>query len=128
MLAQNFKTPFELGITDAEFGALLKVLGMLERGELIDTDEQKPAPTEFGFFMGSQHTKHSCGALACIGGWVAILMRHPNPAEYVDNYMFDGALEPLYWRYPNNPHPTVDEAAVVLRAFLNTGEVDWGRE
>lgn len=34
MLAQNFKTPADLGITDVEFDALYKVLGILERSEV----------------------------------------------------------------------------------------------
>ena len=33
MLAQNFKTPADLEITDIVFEALVKVLGMLERQE-----------------------------------------------------------------------------------------------
>lgn len=34
MLAQNFKTAADLDLADAEFEALVKVLGMLERGEI----------------------------------------------------------------------------------------------
>jgi hypothetical protein len=34
MLAQNFKTAAELDLSDAEIKALVKVLGILERGEL----------------------------------------------------------------------------------------------
>lgn len=36
MLAPNFKSAAELGLTGRQHDALIKVLGMLERGELCD--------------------------------------------------------------------------------------------
>jgi hypothetical protein len=36
MLANSFMTPSALGISDVEFDALVKVLGMLERSEISE--------------------------------------------------------------------------------------------
>jgi hypothetical protein len=36
MLANNFMTPSALGLSDVEFESLVKVLGMLERGDIPD--------------------------------------------------------------------------------------------
>ena len=57
MLANNFMTPSALGISDVEFEALVKVLGMLERTEI--PDEQ--------FTM--RRVQHPCRTPACLCGW-----------------------------------------------------------
>lgn len=41
MLAQNFKTPADLDLSDKEFASLVKVLGMLERGSYLTTGEPR---------------------------------------------------------------------------------------
>ena len=124
MLAQNFKTSAALGISDQEFDALVKVLGMLERGELLDSPEHNPIASNFGFCIGCQYKNHNCGTLACIGGWVAILTNHRlGPFEYVNSYMWSGGLHELYWKYPRGAKAT--HAAIALRNFLTCGEPRW---
>ena len=57
MLASNFMAPSALGISEVEFDALVKVLGMLERGEIPDDQ----------FTM--RRIQHPCGTPACLCGW-----------------------------------------------------------
>ncbi len=102
---------------------MVKVLGMLERGELIDSPEHHPVETDFGFYIGCQYKEHPCGTLACIGGWVAILNRW-NATDNVNKYMPMGSpLRKLYWGYPCGVK--VEHAAIGLRNFLTFGDPKW---
>lgn len=127
MLAQNFKTPADLGIKDVEFEALVKVLGMLERGEL----REAPKPNRtwdhhtfkgMGFNMECSGVKNACGTVACIGGWAAYLMGRPMN-EYV-NYHYSTPLENLFWGNTNE-ETSISQAAIALRNFLTHGEPRW---
>jgi hypothetical protein len=129
MLVQNFKTATELKISSAERKALIKVLGMLERGELVDVPHDthrlsiKPTVPN-GFNMECVYLETKCGTVACIGGWVAHLMKHPDPWNYID--LEDNRSEPLYrlyWKFSNNTG--VAEAAVAVRNFLTFGDPKW---
>lgn len=129
MLAQNFMKPEALGISAQEWRALVSVLGMLERGELVKTDDELPTIPN-GFHMGCEYFETDCGTVGCIGGWAAVIMKHPCPVEYVDSYMFDGPLHKLYWEYPgamsaSSRHITPADAAIALRNYLTTGEARW---
>lgn len=130
MLAQNFKTPAELGIEELEFGALTKVLGMLERGELIHEPRMKgnifDPQVQNGFCMACSGIQTSCGTVACIGGWVAILMGNKGPSinEYVNLVEGSSSLRDLYWgRSRRNVTPA--QAAIALRNYLTHGEPRW---
>ena len=124
MLAQNYKTASELGIRDIDQQALIKVLGMLERGEFIHW--QTRWARKYIFNMNAPEV-HSCGSMGCIVGW----------AHYLSEGAFTGAS-----KYPNWPvglkelyYPdesikeiqdiTVPEAAQALRNYLTTGESRW---
>jgi len=127
MLAQNFKTPADLKISDAEFGALVKVLGMLERGDL-KTVEYGPPTGPFDFNMSCSGISSECGTVACIGGWVAVLMgrKGDDIARYVNDQESDGVLAPLYW--PDEVgalDATAPQASVALRNYLTHGEPRW---
>src|SRR5271170_4836651 len=73
MLAQNLKTPADLGIEDKWFEALLKLLGMLERGELQHTSTAKLKPLsddrvnpQVGLFnMNRWSVAFECGTVCC---------------------------------------------------------------
>lgn len=124
MLAQNFKTPADLGVSKVEFYALIKVLGMLERGELVDhkciNSHGKFEPTiPNGFNMNCSGEKTACGTVACIGGWIAILLEKPH--TYV--YETRANLHNLFWGYL--PNTTVAEAAIATRNFLTFGTALW---
>lgn len=121
MLAQSFMTAKELQISDKELAALIKVLGMLERGDLKDAMQDERCDN--GFNMGTQGA--GCGTPACIGGWVATLMNVPQ-MKYVDSYMLTKGrpqgISNLYW---TTLSASVEQAAIALRNFLTTGQPRW---
>lgn len=46
MLAQNFLTAKQLGISQADYAAAVTVLGMLERGEITFLEKPRYTPTQ----------------------------------------------------------------------------------
>lgn len=80
MLAQNFKMPADLGIEDAEFDALVKTLGMLERQEVeyfpvsneLSSKSRRNPPKGFNMLFVNAETE--CGTAACMMGWARELM------------------------------------------------------
>lgn len=141
MLAQNFKTAADLGISDVELDALIKVLGMLERGEIVLIPTRDLAqglrasesdPTHFN--MGFVHAGFDCGTAACMLGW----------ARSVEPSSFRGSIvdrpQPLLALFlmgeqstlqdsraiVNNPDDiTPSQAAIALRSYITTGEANW---
>jgi len=126
MLAQNFKTATDLGITEDEVLALIQVLGMLERGEI----------SEKHFWMARFWSE--CGTVGCLCGWA--------------NYVSNGAAFPEV--NPDHTAATIETAlrkrlplaalalfasdgrtsagdakpahgAIALRNYLTTGEARW---
>jgi hypothetical protein len=126
MLAQSFKSADELGITVAEQQALIEVLGMLERGELIDVGPHTECDN--GFHMGT--SGHGCGTPACIGGWAAYVMGLKQD-DYLDRYDItqrdkNPALHELFWDETAIDTPALtSEAATALRSYLTTGDAKW---
>ena len=131
MLANNFMAPSALGLSDAEFESLVKVLGMLERGEI--TDEQ--------FTM--RRVQHPCRTPACLCGWAnhvsggRAFPLHEKPGPMIfsrstygprwremprplqDLFGYGGrATDPVYAATPS-------QAAIALRSFLTVGEPRW---
>jgi hypothetical protein len=121
MLANSFMTAEALGITKAEQRALVRVLGMFERGEI--SREQ--------YSIGSLSAP-SCGTPACIRGWA----RHVAPGTFQVTEEHPAELRRLFFllscednrrvsslpRFdPRNPQ----QAAVALRNYLTTGEPRW---
>lgn len=117
MLAQNFKTAEELGITDQLHTALITVLGMMERGEI----------KAHSFNMAEW-----CGTACCMYGW----------ARRVDNTLPDDAEEcelhkdekdhGVYYQLfvplgtaTELRRITVEKGAQALRAYLTVGKADW---
>jgi|ERR1700722_2093707 len=128
MLAQNFKTATDLGIEDVELEALIKVLGMLERGEIKapppkanfgSTPNPNIAPTMF--CMSFIKAGGECGTAACILGWAQIVADNDDIFEVTK-----GPCEALFYPYDEaircrNPA----QAAIALRNFLTFGEPRW---
>jgi hypothetical protein len=128
MLAQNFKSPNELGLTSDEFGAAVKVLNMLERGELVHLPKGlcDPRAAEVrGFYMrgwAGYKERDECGTVCCIGGWMEVVLREPLSKEchrrFHDLFYPDGY-------YGDSERYTVEAAAQAMRAKLTTGIADW---
>ena len=133
MLASNFMTPSALGISDVEFDALVKVLGMLERGEIADDQ----------FTM--RRVQHPCRTPACLCGWANHVSQgrafplhatstRPWPLSGITTYgprwkelpprvrelfAYGGrTTDPVYTATPA-------QAAMALRSFLTQGEARW---
>jgi hypothetical protein len=140
MLAQNFKTPADLGISDREFGALTKVLGMLERGEV------RHAPIDFhpswrddgnyyegmkfqGLFnMGSFAASSPCGTACCIAGTCDMLFGTEFSKRFSKGEKRPAlhelfASEEMGSRELSDIRPA--QAAIALRSFLTHGEARW---
>lgn len=127
MLAQNFKTPAELGIADMEFGALVKVLGMLEREEIESSH------------FDMEIFQDQCGTIGCICGW-CYFVSHGEAFPEVGNERHDRA-EPLLKRLPLQLQQlfyiktgftdapiwkaTTSQAAIAVRNYLTFGEPRW---
>lgn len=126
MLAQNFKTPTDLGISDIEFDALLKVLGMLEREEI--------KPEQFTM----DRVLHNCGTPACMCGWANYVSE--GKAFPLRNRKYS-TMEPSWKRIPKDllilfaygssagpdmaRRATTSQAANALRSYLTHGEARW---
>ncbi len=112
MLAQNFLTAEELNLTDKAHAALIKVLGMMDRGELVWTTRNKPVPN--GFNMGT---------IGCIKGWAE---KVGGDGVWIRNYMANCYVSDLFmppaWR--DGLH-TLEQAAHALRTYLVTGTPEW---
>lgn len=135
MLAQNFKTPAELEITDSEFEALHKVLRMLEREEVPHVSGRTPLPSSKigvpnGFNMGFVYSAHDCGTACCIVGWARFfagdktLLLRTKTAELEDLFCMGRPTSGLNrGKFSDNITPS--EAAIALRNYLTHGEPRW---
>jgi hypothetical protein len=131
MLANNFMPPSALGLSDVEFESLVKVLGMLERGEISDDQ----------FTM--RRVQHPCRTPACLCGWANYISAgrafplHAKPGATV----FSSKTLSPRWRempsrlqelfaYGGRPTDAVylatpSQAAIALRSYLTHGEAHW---
>lgn len=126
MLAQNFKTAADLGISEAEQSALIKVLGMLERDELEYLPANITPQIPNGFNMQKIGRKYNCGTAACILGWCRIVGGEElfNDAN---NYVkaTSQAFELFMFGDSRRGSVTPAQAAQALRSYLTTGAPDW---
>jgi hypothetical protein len=124
MLARNFLDPDVLGISPTAQTALIKVLGMLERGELHHCrrgDDIKPN----GFNLANHRVELACGTVACIAGWADILAR-PRRLNLLRQAAKSAALTDLFAPEDLSWHAvTPEQAACALRNYLTLGEPRW---
>lgn len=121
MLEQNFLPAAELELSEVEKEALIKVLGMLERGEIRDTN------FSMNIFLREDE---GCGTIGCLAGWansVSNGLAFPTLAGLSPkvNSLFWNSVPGVIWSIMAMRRPTVEEGAQVLRTFLTTGEVTW---
>jgi hypothetical protein len=124
MLAQNFLDPDVLGISPTAQAALIKVLGMLERGELHHChrgDDIRPN----GFNLANHRVELACGTVACIAGWADIAAR-PRRLNLLRQAAKRAALADLFAPENLSWHAvTPEQAACALRNYLTLGEARW---
>ncbi|MBX9774483.1 MAG: hypothetical protein K2Y71_08710 [Xanthobacteraceae bacterium] len=131
MLANSFLPPSALGLSDVEYESLVRLLGMLERGEIPDDQ----------FTM--RRVQHPCRTPACLCGWAnhvsggrafpleakpgATVFSNATyaprwrdmPHRLKDLFAYGGrATDPVYLASPS-------QAAIALRNFLTEGEPRW---
>lgn len=134
MLAQNFKTAADLQLSNAEFEALVKVLGMLERNEIPHHSDNSSIDR---FDMGTWYSD-ACGTAGCIAGWA-----HHISGRAVFKFVsgFGGpttdGLETLFCPFPCSAFDSAsaasrafrniqpEQAAIALRNYLTSGEPRW---
>ncbi len=133
MLARSFLSASDLHMTEVERDALITVLGMLERGELIFSRWFSPVVVNGprGFSMAVCMAKTSCGAIGCLCGWANEIS---NGAAFANLHKLDFVQkmpEPLI-RLFRFDAPTVssediepEQAAQALMNFLTSGEARW---
>lgn len=137
MLAQNFKTAADLGISEGDIVGLIKVLGMLERREVQhvdvpDSSDVRMQPTADHLFnMGNTYIVVDCKTAACIAGTSDLfcgtnfvtkknktLRSKKMPCGLTE--LFAPSIPEAEWDFI-----TTDQAAAALRSYLTTGEANW---
>lgn len=134
MLAQSFKSAADLGLTTDEQGALIKVLGMLEREEIAYRERggrmlhpwERTQPV--GFNMYHFFGESDCGTIACIAGWAIHIGKLDR--GLIDKRFVLPALADLFDPYDSigagRTHTiTPAQAATALRSYLTTGSANW---
>lgn len=113
MLAQNFKTANDLCISDAEFKALINVLGRLERLEI-------PAK----LFTMETIGRPGCGTAGCILGWARTVAKKGR--DLFDCTRRTPPLQNLFYPgFDEGYEASRSEAAMALRNYLTTGTARW---
>lgn len=143
MLAQSFMSAKELNLAEDERGALIQVLGQLERGEFhhistynggLTTDVKRKMTID-------QHTKwfnmgcwrrliKECGSICCIGGATDVILgelRMENIAIINRDNLNDPFLCELFYPYAYGSvySITVEQAASALRNYLTYHDPQW---
>lgn len=123
MLAQNFRTAIDLGITEDEVLALAQVLGMLERGEI----------TKEHFWMSRFWSE--CGTTGCLCGWanhVSDGRAFPEVDPDHTAATIETALRKrlpvsalILFTTPDSASATPAQGAIALRNYLTLGEPRW---
>lgn len=133
MLASSFRTAEELKCSEADRAAAIKVLHMLESGE-IKSIKFNEVIIGKRLLMSDWSEERLCGTVACIGGWMEIVkggdldFSEENEEGDVHGYGFGSWNDVFYppdWCYRLF---TVEEAAVALRAKLETGKATWPKQ
>ena len=135
MLAQNFMSAEQLKIEPDMHNAFIKLLGMMERGEIEHTtipnlsyDIGAAAAVYRGpidaakFNMRKVVTEHECGTVMCILGYTEAIMGHKSKSA-LNGYLFRLFAPPIFNLDLNKL--TVEQCATALRGFLTTGITDW---
>jgi hypothetical protein len=126
MLARSFLTAADLGISEIEHDALIKVLHMLERGELKHRPDNPSISTiPNAFSMGHWGRKEDCGSIGCIRGWARFVAN--------DDTLFarpvPDAVYGLFTVEDIHDKPWTDitpaEAAHAVSNYLTTGASRW---
>lgn len=140
MLARSFLSAADLGIADVEQQALVKVLDMLELGELVHGKyplaRMFRGSNEFNMAVTLDESSE-CGSIGCLCGWAhlasgrkAFVEIFSSTAENEERnvYALPTGLRKLF-RFGTQAGALFDiqpeQAAAALRNYLTTGEANW---
>lgn len=139
------KTAAQLGLTEGELEALIKVRDLLDAG-LIEhdpdsNDNNHNRPTQPRFDIGVIREERSCGTTLCIGGWTKLidlgiaanerghLPISSSSKDIIDTFVMDaaGGLRNLF--YPNSigdwDKITPKRAVAAINNVLEFGYPKW---
>lgn len=135
MLAQNFKSAADLGIEEVELSALISVLYMLEREEVVlkFRSDGKQNAIHMDNYLAGDDTE--CGTTGCIIGWAHKLSgriafpelrgSHWDATSKFERRLTREACD-LFYIDNNRSHPDrVDQIAAALRSWMTTGNARW---
>jgi hypothetical protein len=133
MLAPNYMTANELRISDELHAALIKVLGMFERGEMEFAEYNdgflSNVRTGFNLAVGWAHTE--CGTVGCYAGWASIFMG-VDYSDALTNYITTPGIANLFFGGCHTKRPkfalstvNIEQATHALRNYLITGDPRW---
>ncbi len=138
MLAHNYMTAEDLKISQELHSALIKVLGMFERGEMQHVkykDGFLPdlGKDQFGFNMAVGKFYTDCGTVGCFAGWASEIMKCDVTEIFAD--VATMGLACLFYGHSvrtfiiGGPfrlsEVTTEQATLALRNYLTTGKPDW---
>lgn len=134
MSDRQLKTAKQLGITEKERNALLKVRELLAAGVMLHRADPVPGePTHRPLFnMGESFDRWECGQVGCIGGWMAFHMGLDDACEYVGGCDGDGdrsdALHNLFYPPESKDYCslTCRQAVNAIDKFLSGQKYPWG--
>src|SRR3977135_767238 len=127
MLGRNCKSATDLGIPENVYAGLIKVLGMMERGELRHVDitareevyhHIKSELSSFNMGVWCE-AYENCGTVCCIGGAVEMLCDGVFDHDSQDLYQLFHPGVPIYEDIP------FDQAAGATANYLTTGKPEW---
>lgn len=129
MLAQNFKTATDLGITEPQLSALQKTLVLLETGKLkhvpmgVVPTHEKAFSGQFN--MNQWHAQNDCGTICCIGGTAQLIGSVSFDYFHKNNRNLNKLFYPDGVRSCQWQDITTAQAATALRSYLTTGDARW---
>ena len=138
MLAQQFLSHHALGIEQVDRDALVAVLGMLERKELVHWRNPDEAPISNGFNMAALISRRECGTIGCICGWAHVASRgrafqalaaSAHAVDWSESIRcMPEALKDLFgFGLPDRQlcGRTVTQSAEAMRNYLTAGDAQW---
>lgn len=121
----------KLGLSFAEFGALLGTRTMLANNAIVDAKGKTgPVDDKHSFNMEITCKTQGCGSAACIGGTMAQIMGHT--ADQTTDYVYDAddqnrPIKALFFPPVNYDYGKITRAHAVkaIDNFLATGKPLW---
>ena len=123
MLARNFMSAADLGVTERTRDVLIKLLGMMERGELVHCT----LDVERGDNLFNMDVWGDCGTPQCIGGWMRTLgadLRHTRDGSTLYDLFYPNS-EARHSPWIDYERITVAQAAQATRNYLSSGAPRW---